>query len=330
MPRRFESRSETVSGVTYFDSVLLSLGATRPATSTISAGWRHVNTSTSPVTLEFWNGTSWISIAGGGFGDADTVDGEHANAIVTNARVDAAGAVMNADYSSISHAILANTAAPSNLSPVAMSQNSVIMRKGGDLLSEVLSASSWLGRLSSGNAGEKTMAELVDELLAEQSGTSFPGSPTDGQRFYHETHDEWFSYSSAASGWFGSETFQLPASGVETVGPNVYLRFPSHSLSGRYSSTIGGGFPFDVRCVLLEGNAAGTSTATVVLTRAGTNVGSPTVSWSSSSGRESSGRTLTGSTITSAGVIGMRTENNVGDSLDTGYFLNAHFRRFET
>lgn len=59
-----------------------------------------------------------------------------------------------------------------------------------------------------GEPTSKVSAHLkgIDSALASAgggtgTGTAFPGSPDDGELFWHETHEKMFVYSSTAAAW---------------------------------------------------------------------------------------------------------------------------------
>ena len=105
-------------------------------------------------------------------------------------------------------------------------------------------------------------------LLTALSGTSFPGSPSNGDMFFHKTHREYFSYHSGNSVWVGPENvvyFGKGGTGFNTT----YLRLADAISSG----TKGWLVPNDI--MITKVSAVWTTTTTsgnIQIRRDGTNV----------------------------------------------------------
>lgn len=143
----------------------------------------------------------------------------------------------------------------------AISGNSIPARVGsGGLSSLAIGASTWLGRLASGNVGAKTMAELWIELRAQFEGTSFPGSPADGDPFYRTDHGLAYHYDTTASGWLSDGQWSFEFGYHADLTASALFKIGELNALATFSTTIGYpiDFPFKVTGMLVSMAASGT------------------------------------------------------------------------
>lgn len=106
------------------------------------------------------------------------------------------------------------------------------------------------------NVGTLTHAQLETNLTAAEgdiddlealigSGSSFPGSPSDGDLYYHTTHDEWFKYDGTRSHWLSQTVYTYNAGNTQSV-TNGYLKLDNNEAMG---SAVGHWMPYDMTLV---------------------------------------------------------------------------------
>lgn len=95
--------------------------------------------------------------------------------------------------------------------------------------------------------GTRGAYELLHD--SEVLGSSFPGTPSDGDIFYHTTHQEWFTFVSAQSAWFGEEHLTTFGRGAVSLSA-VYLRGPDAPASAARGIQI----PYDIAITRFTGN----------------------------------------------------------------------------
>lgn len=162
------------------------------------------------------------------------------------------------------------------------------------------------------------------------SGTSFPSSPVDGQRFYHTTHKYPYFYDSTAGGWLSENTFEIDAGDNADTTSGTYLRLYAGNLAAtRYSATVGWKFNFAVKVIGMFALPAGAqaNSCTVEVMDDGSAVTGASLSLAAADTQKYD-EALMSNTIAALSIIGVRISG-------TGPFegpgaVKVRLRRFET
>jgi hypothetical protein len=214
---------------------------------------------------------------------------------------------------------------------LAVGSNGLICRVGTNALGALsLSSARWFGRTSGGSLSGNTFAEMWGELRASFAGTSFPGSPVDGDPFYRTDLGWGFHYDGTAAGWLGDAVHEIIGGDAAATAISTYYReLPVGASANRYSATYGRQFGFDVKCVgltILSATTPATSAVAEVhddgaaVTGASLTLTNPATSVQS--------ETLMSSTIAAGSIVGLY--NNATGATAAGSTLVARFRRFLT
>ena len=131
-----------------------------------------------------------------------------------------------------------------------------------------------------------------------QSGTSFPTSPWNGQKFFRSDIGETFYWDGSRSKWLSEALYPFEFLSL-TAKTNAYLAFEDASFPG--SATVGFTAAFDICCVGISGLTPAPSTFTAELRDDG--VSSATLAWSAATRRWSD--TINGSTIAAGSNVSM-------------------------
>lgn len=96
---------------------------------------------------------------------------------------------------------------------------SVLARGSGDLEVMTASASRWFGRTASGDLTFNAPGAVWLDILASAawSGTSFPGSPTDGRLFYRTDQKILYFYNAGTAAWTPVADAALTAYGTSII-----------------------------------------------------------------------------------------------------------------
>lgn len=135
--------------------------------------------------------------------------------------------------------------------------------------------------VADGNAGDPLVTDGSGALSFEAtSGTSFPGSPRDGQQFYRTDLDEMFTYDSGRAKWLGPplQYFFGRNGTISSGGLPVALRAAGNVIT---NSTRGWYINRDITIVGWEFHHGTSGNVTFEVNRGGTNV----ISGSTSSSR---------------------------------------------
>lgn len=172
----------------------------------------------------------------------------------------------------------------------------------------------------------KTPTQVAADLLVAQTGTSFPGSPSAGQRFYHSTHGEWFTYSSAYSAWLGDERYLL--AGRYYGNSTAFLYYDDSTTAGRiqYSATIGPHKPSPMVVTAMTAWVYTAGTCTFAVTDDGTAVTSAAVTVTSPATRNSATGIVSG-VIAATSCLGITVTSGTAK---TACIVEAILRRAET
>ncbi len=120
----------------------------------------------------------------------------------------------------------------------------------------------------SNNIKKTTVGDIVD-LARIDSGTSFPGSPSDGDHFYRTDLDELFKYDSGRSKWLGSTLLVFHYGTNAVLAVNQYL---SGAGGAVFSASAGYWMPFDVTVVGISWDAVSVlATVDLAIAEDGTN-----------------------------------------------------------
>lgn len=150
------------------------------------------------------------------------------------------------------------------------------------------------------------VARTWEQISGVQSGTSFPGSPAEGQQYYRTDLEEWFFYDSSRSKWLSLRTWQLHGASDANLGAGAYLAAFGFTTATpiNFGTAIGMYQPFPVICVEMMAIVGIASTCTFVVRDDGTNVTGATLTVTSPALKANDG-TLNSSTIAANSVISL-------------------------
>lgn len=169
------------------------------------------------------------------------------------------------------------------------------------------------------------LTDAVDALAAPAPdyGTSFPGSPSDGQRYTRTDHGcASYVYSSAASGWLSIATIEVTGYDVTLVTSGAFLLGEG---AVRFASGVGRVYGYKLKCVGMALGVGLASTGTVAVTSNATAVTNASVSLSS--GTVATSEALLSAAIDAGTYLGFKCTSG---SLLTSCNARATLRRFET
>lgn len=168
----------------------------------------------------------------------------------------------------------------------------------------------------------------TDPQLTKISGTSFPSSPVDGQRFYHTTHKFSYIYDSSASGWLSESVFEIQYGNSVDLVSSAYAELDEQAGFATYSATIGHLFGFAVKVIGISLCQAATpgGNVTVEVWDDGAAVASSSAQLVTALQSDAI-ETLMSTTIASKSIISVRIAGGTAEGPFRGI---VRFRRFET
>lgn len=297
-------------------------------------GWLNYNTTTNR--WNYWDGSNWIPLA---------LD---SNNVVTNAnlRDSAALSVIGRSANSVGDpADIATT----NLSGFCLREDAGSVGFGqltalGIANGAVIEAK--LGSISSGPAvlvasvagtpeykaptNYPAYVLFKDASTAVQfpkiSGTSFPTSPVDGQKFTHTTHECSYFYSSVAAGWLSEAVYEFFFSATIDISVSVYMAM---GMSGttQFTDTLGPRYGFATKVVGMSLQMGASGTGAVDVWDDGAVVGSSSAQLSLSAQQGKDTDTLMSTTIAAGSIIGVKRTSGTIEGPCLG---SVRLRRFET
>ena len=164
---------------------------------------------------------------------------------------------------------------------------------------------------------------------AALSGTSFPGSPVDGQVFYRTDHRTLYAFDSSKAAWLSVGVFEIDYGNSASTNGNAFYRMSIVTGSPVMSATVGYvfGFPVYVCGITWRSGAAPTAGGKVTVTAVGVVVTLGTMLVGIATKKEV--ETVNSATITADTVIGVK---NDGTTTGTSGTHNGkiRLRRIET
>lgn len=334
----------TIADEDYF----FSIGATDPTLTSDQEGWIHYNP-TVPE-LKVWNGSAWKVLPFAPVSDANLRDsaalsviGRSANStgdpadIATTAnsnhvlRETSVAGVRTLTFDKVGAACMANdsveTAAIKDLN-VTLPKIAAMGGGGpGLMIADVAGNADWKGPANYPAAPLFKDASSV-ATFPRISGTTFPTSPVDGQRFYHTTHKFSYIYDSSASGWLSESVFEIPYGNSADLASSAYAELGEVAAFPTYSSTAGHLFGFAVKVIGISLNQAATpgGNVTVEVWDDGAAVASSSAQLVTALQSDAI-ETLMSTTIASKSIISVRIAGGTAEGPFRGI---VRFRRFET
>lgn len=274
-----------------------------------------------------------LSLVDGGAGAAVTLDRAALTGDVTasagaNATTIANDAVTNAKLANmVAHTVKVRAAGTTgDPSDLAIAGNSTMLRVGtAALSSEAFGANDWLGRGISGSLGAQNTTTLLVSLLTAMVGAAFPGSPVDGQPFYHTGVATLFVYDDGAGAWLSVAVYEIAFGDTASVASGNYFRQYPISSATRYSATVGERFGFDVIVVGITVDVQASSTCTITVQDDGSDVSGGAISLAAEVFKRD--ETLLSSAIAADSVIAVECTSGTAT---TGASGRVRFRRRQT
>lgn len=194
----------------------------------------------------------------------------------------------------------------------------------GLLVSKASGVIAWDGNPS--NAPFIPMVKTVggDFVFPKFSGTTFPTSPVDGQRFTHTTHQVEYFYSSSAVAWLSVGVHEIAFGDNASTAAGTFFRQLPIPTSTRYSSTYGEFFVFDVVVVGIVGLLGGSSTCTITVEDDGLDVSGGALSFAAETKKGT--ETLLSSVIAASSILGVKCTSGTASTWSSG---KVRFRRRE-
>lgn len=158
------------------------------------------------------------------------------------------------------------------------------------------------------------------------SGTSFPTSPVDGQKFTHTTHNCAYFYSSTAGGWLSESVYEFYFSATIDISVSVYMAM---GMSGttQFTDTLGPRFGFATKVVGMSLQMATSGTAAVDVWDDGSVVSGSSAQLSLSAQIGKDDDALMSTTIAAGSIIGVKRTSGTVEGACLG---SVRLRRFET
>ena len=197
---------------------------------------------------------------------------------------------------------------------LTIADEAVTLAKMADIATET-----FIGRDTAGTGVPEALTIAQVQDLLRPTGTSFPGSPSEGEGFYRTDLDHWFYYDSSRSKWLGDALYSYQGTFLGTR-TNDYTYLDANQLS--YSATIGHVAPVDLCIVSASIVCAVNSTCTFQLRDDDTSVA--TIALSSSA--VGSDNTLNSNLIAGGSII----SHYVSGTATGGHVCVFHARRTAT
>lgn len=182
------------------------------------------------------------------------------------------------------------------------------------------------GRQAGGGTGDpedltstQAMAVLADRLY----GTSFPGSPVDGQVFTRTDHNTVYYYSSSRSGWLSVQRYLVWFQWAADVSVTAYLGWSPTTT--QFTNTFGPFFAFQTKITELSLVFATSGTGTAQVFDDGTGITGASLALSSETTKVDS--TLNSSAVAAYSILGVKRTAGTLEGPGLGYFVA---QRFET
>lgn len=158
------------------------------------------------------------------------------------------------------------------------------------------------------------------------SGTSFPTSPVDGQKFTHTTHECSYFYSSVAGGWLSETVYEFFFSATIDISVSVYMAM---GMSGttQFTDTLGPRYGFATKVVGMSLQMAASGTAAIDVWDDGAVVSGSSAQLSLSAQQGKDTETLMSTTIAAGSIIGVKRTSGTVEGPCLG---RVSLRRFET
>lgn len=227
-----------------------------------------VNLTTGSVGLYSWDGASWVGPfgTGGGGGGAPTT----AQYLVGAADAGLSAERVVTDTGEVTWDLGTAGQAKANVGAIAESKVTNLVSDLATLASAI-TARALASRLISTTAPLQGGGDLTADrtLSINLSGTSFPGSPADGQLFLRtDLGNTLFSYKSSLTAWLSVQIHEVPYGQTTATATNGFFKLGGSNGAALFSANFGHLFGFNVAVVgiswrSVSAPSAGTATVAV-------------------------------------------------------------------